>query len=140
MPTMPGKEYKRRKNTGSKKSQKTVSGNLRTLRPRLPVTNYVNPDSEDEDLEECSEGIKLGHLCTSADPSRVGAGGETIILRPEEIRKVITIQQSLVDQSVWLTTDQAGFPLTTDKEELVNSKDTQLWESPQCGISTRFNL
>jgi hypothetical protein len=86
----------------------------------------VNPDSEDEDLEECSEGIKLVHFCTSADPSRVGTGGETIILRPEEIRKVITIQQSLVDQSVWLKKDQAGFPLTTDKEELVNSKDTQL--------------
>ncbi len=95
------------------------------MRPRLPDRKkHVDFDSEDAELEEKSEEIQQVHLCTSADRRRVGAGGEeTIVLSPEELCKVIILQLSLKDQSV---TAQAGFPLTTDKEELVNSKDVQL--------------
>jgi hypothetical protein len=50
----------------------------------------------------------------------------TIILNPRELRKAITFQQSTDDQAVWLTTAQAGFPLTRDEEELINSKDAQM--------------
>jgi hypothetical protein len=60
----------------------------------------------------------------------------TIILNPRELRKAITFQQSTDDQAVWLTTAQAGFPLTRDEEELINSKDAQMGR-PQHDISTR---
>ena len=96
------------------------------MRPRLD-RNYTVPDSDDEDMEVDPEEIQQGHLCTSADPRRIGTGGgETIILSPEELRKAITLQQSIDDQSIWLRRAQAGFPLTMDKEKLVNSKDAQM--------------
>ena len=94
---------------------------------RLQDRDYVIPDSDDEDMEENPEEIQQGHLCTSGDPRRIGTGrGETIILNTEELRKSITFQQSIDDKSVWLTTAQAGFLLTMDKEELVNSKDAEM--------------
>jgi hypothetical protein len=48
----------------------TVAGD-RTLRPRQD-RNYAVPDSDDENMEEDPEGIQQGHLCTSADPRRIG--------------------------------------------------------------------
>jgi hypothetical protein len=48
--------------------------------------------------------------------------GETI----SELHKAITSQQAADDQTVWMTTAQAGLPLTRDEEELINSKDTQM--------------
>ena len=94
------KKNRKRKSTGSRKSREknqteehTVTGNLglRILRPRLQDRDYVIPDSEDEDMEQNSEEIQQDYLCTSVDPTRIGTGeGETIILRPKELHKVIT--------------------------------------------------
>ena len=99
-------------------------------------------------MEENSEEIHQRHLYTSADPRQIGTyGRETIILIPEELCKTKTIQQSIDNQSVRLTTDQAGFPLTMDKEELVNNKDEQMGRPtthihpeiyPSGGISPRW--
>ena len=98
---------------------------LTTLQPFLSDSGLRS--LRKQRLEKSSEEIQQGHLCTSADPRRIGAGGgETIILSPEELRKAITFQQSIDDQSIWLTTAQAGIPLTMDKEERVNSKDAQM--------------
>ena len=55
---------RKRKNTGSRKSQEkkqteehTTVGNLRTLRPRQDH-NYLIPDSDDEDMKENPEEIQ----------------------------------------------------------------------------------
>ena len=78
-PKMPGKVQKEKKHRIQEKSGKEPErthgrGNPQILRPRLPVINYVIPDSVNEDLEENSEVTQLGHLCTSEDPTWVGQG------------------------------------------------------------------
>ena len=56
--------------------------------------------------------MQQGHLCVSTDPRRVGGpGGEPTIINIEELRALLITQQSLEDQTVWLTTAQAGFPV-----------------------------
>ena len=71
--------------------------------------------------------MQQGYLCTSADPRRIGpGGGETIILNSSELRKAITLQQTTDDQTLWMPTAQAGFPLTRDEEEVTNGKDAQM--------------
>ena len=85
-------------------------------------------------MTEDSEEIQQDYLCTSADPRRIGAGdGETIILNSSELRKDITLQQTADDQTLWMTTSQAGFPLTRDEEEVTNGKDAQMGR-----IKTRY--
>ena len=83
-PKCPAKISKR-KNSGSKntqdKSQIVHSGptNDRTLRSKLDH-NYVEPDSDDANMEEDSEEnsdedsdeIRQGYLHTSTDPRRIG--------------------------------------------------------------------
>jgi hypothetical protein len=100
------------------------------LRPKLDH-NYAEPDSDnvnlEEDSEEDSDEMQQGYLCTSADPRRIGEGGDqTIILNPRELRKVITPQQNAKDQTIWMTTAQTGFPLERDEDEDTNRKDTQM--------------
>ena len=94
-PRCPAKISKR-KNSDSKKTQVKIQivcsgpANDRTLSPRLDH-NYPEPDSDDANMEEDSEEMQQGYLCTSTDPRRIGAGGgETIILNSSELRKVIT--------------------------------------------------
>jgi hypothetical protein len=63
----------------------------------------------------------------STDPRRAGGGGgETVILNPRELRKVITLQQTTKDQTIWMTTSQPGFPLERDVDEVTNIKDAQI--------------
>ena len=93
--------------------------------------NYAEQDSDDanmeEYLEEDSDEMQQGYLCTSSDPRRVGPGdGETIILNSRELRKSITLQQTVKDQTIWMTTAQTGFPLEREEDEVTNSKDTQM--------------
>ena len=101
----------KRKNPDSKKtqgkSQIVRSGpvNDRTLRPRLD-RNDTEPDSDDANMTEDSEEMQQGYLCTSADPRRIGEGDG--------------------DQTLWMTTAQAGFPITRDEEEVTNGKDAQM--------------
>ncbi len=66
----------------------------------------------------------LGHLCVSADPRRVGGpGGEPTIINLQELRTLLLTQQSLEDQTVWLTTAQVGFPVTEDSQEVQVDRD-----------------
>ena len=81
----------------------------------------------EEDSEEDSGEMKQVYLCTSVDPRRVGeGGGETVILNSREVSKVITLQQTTKDQTIWMTTTQTGFPLERDEEEITNNEDTQM--------------
>jgi hypothetical protein len=65
-----------------------------------------------------------GHLCVSADPRRVGGpGGEPTIINLQELRTLLLTQQSLEDQTVWLTTAQADFPVTEDSQEVQADRD-----------------
>ena len=66
----------------------------------------------------------LGYLCVSAYPRRVGGpGGEPTIINLQELRTLLLTQQSLEDQTVWLTTAQAGFPVTEDSQEVQADRD-----------------
>ena len=98
--------------------------------------NYAEPESNDAEMEEDSdemnkeensEVMQQGYLCTSADPRRIGEeGGEPFIITPNELRDIIVLQQTTDDQTIWMTTAQAGFPLTRNEDEVTNSKDAQM--------------
>ena len=71
--------------------------------------------------------MQQDHLCVSTDPRRVGGPvGEPTIITTEELRTLLITQQSLEDQTVWLTTSQAGYSVTTDATELQNDRDRLL--------------
>jgi hypothetical protein len=55
-----------------------------------------------------------------------GPGGEPTIINIEELRALLITQQSLEDQTVWLTTVQDGFPVTVDGTEFQNDRDRLL--------------
>jgi hypothetical protein len=85
----------------------------------------------DEDSEEASDNdsddIQIGYLCISADPRRVGVGGgEPMILKPKELRQALTLQQTMEDQTIWMTSAQTGFPLEGEEDEVTNNTDTQM--------------
>ena len=78
----------------------------------------------DDDLDQ---GMQQGHLFVSTDPRRVaGPDGEPSIINIEELRALLLTQQSLEDQTVWMTTAQAGFPVTTDTTKFQNDRDRHL--------------
>ena len=78
----------------------------------------------DDDLDQ---EMQQGHLCVSTDPRKVGGpGGEPTIITTEELRALLITQQSLEDQTVWLTTAQAGYSVTADATELQNDRDRLL--------------
>ncbi len=84
----------------------------------------------DEDSEEASDNdsgdMQIGYLCISTDPRRVGVGGgEPMILKPKELRQVLTLQQTTEDQTIWMTSAQTGFPLEREEDEVTNSTDAQ---------------
>ena len=47
-----------------------------------------------------------------------GPGGEPTIINLKELRTLMRTQQTLEDQTVWLTTAQAGFPVAADAQEV----------------------
>ena len=55
-----------------------------------------------------------------------GPGGEPTIINLKELRTLLHTQQSLEDQTVWLTTAQAGFPVTADTQEVQTDRDRLL--------------
>ncbi len=99
---------------------------LRLSTQVLPENLYCGLDEDicmdtDDDLDQ---EMQQGHLCVSTDPRRVGGpGGEPTIINIEELRALLSTQQSLGDRTVWLTTDQSGFPVTTDATEFQNDRD-----------------
>ena len=103
-----------------------VRRSLRLSTQVLPENIYCELDEDvcmdaDDDLDQ---EIQQGYLCVSTDPRRVGGpGGEPTIINIEELRALMSTQQSLGDRTVWLTTDQSGFPVTTDATEFQNDRD-----------------
>ena len=55
-----------------------------------------------------------------------GPGGEPTIISLEELQALLITQQSLEDQTAWLTTAQAGFPVIADTTEFQNVRDRLL--------------
>ena len=84
--------------------------------------------NDDGDLDDgLGQDFQQGYLCASADPRRVGGpGGEPTIIHIEELRTLLRTQQTLDDQTVWLTTTQAGFPVMADAQEIQTDKDKLL--------------
>jgi hypothetical protein len=85
----------------------------------------------DEDSEEASDNdsgdMQVGYLCISADPRRVGVGGgEPMILNPKDLRRALTPQQTMDDQTIWMTSAQTGFPLEREADEVTNCTDAQM--------------
>jgi hypothetical protein len=64
----------------------------------------------------------------SADPRKSGQteGGENFIITAEELRLILKAQCEEEDQTVWMTTAQAGFPTTAAEGELDNDLDRRL--------------
>jgi hypothetical protein len=55
-----------------------------------------------------------------------GPGGEPTIINLQEFLTLLLTQQSLEDQTLWLTTAQAGFPVTADAQEVQADRDRLL--------------
>ena len=111
------------------KSKKRIEGKgiqpeaQRVLRSRNSQARYNFSDDEEGAEEEIQ-----GYLCVSADPRRSGQteGGENFIITAEELRQILKAQCKEEDQTVWMTTAQAGFPTTAAEDELDNDRDRQL--------------
>jgi hypothetical protein len=98
----------------------------REQRTRSQQVRYKFSDDE-SGLHDADDEIQ-GYLCVSADPRRSGTaeGGENFIITPKELRLSLQVQRKAKDQSVWMTTAQAGFPTTAAEGELDNDLDRQL--------------
>jgi len=119
------------KRAAGKEKQPTTKGtqsqvvNQRELRTRSQQVRYNFSDDE-EGLHDADDEIQ-GYLCVSADPRRSGSaeGGENFIITAKEIRMSLQAQCYTEDQTVWMTTAQAGFPTTAVEGELDNDLDRQ---------------
>jgi hypothetical protein len=113
----------------TKKGKKRIEGKgiqpvaQRVLRTRNQQARYNFSDDEEEVKEEIQ-----GYLCVSVDPRKSGQteGGENFIITAEELRLILKAQCEEEDQTVWMTTAQAGFPTTAAEGELDNDLDRQL--------------
>ncbi len=94
-----------------------IVGARRSLRLNTQVLAENVYRELDEDVymdtdDDLDQEMQQGHLCVLTDPRRVGGpDGEPTIINIEELRSLMITQQSLEDQTVWLTTAQAGFQL-----------------------------
>ena len=113
----------------TKKGKKRTEGKgkqpetQRALCTRNQRARYTFSDDEEGVKEEIQ-----GYLCVSADPRRSGQteGGENFIITTEELRRILKAQCKEENQTVWMTTAQAGFPTTAAEGELDNDLDRQL--------------
>ena len=84
----------------------------------------LNEDVDMDSDDDLGQDFQQGYLCVSADPRRVGGpGGEPTIINLKELRTLLCTQQTLEDQTVWLTTAQAGFPVAADAQEVQTDRD-----------------
>ena len=108
----PPHEHSTRKKQGGNKQVTTdkIVGVRRSLRLSTQVLSENVYCELDEDVCMDSDGdldqeMQQVHICVSTDPRRVGGpGGEPTIINIEELRALLITQQSLEDQTVWLTT------------------------------------
>ena len=84
----------------------------------------LNEDVDMDSDDDLGQDFQQGYLCVSADPRRVGGlGGEPTIINLKELRTLLRTHQTLEDQTVWLTTAQAGFPVAADAQEVQTDRD-----------------
>ena len=87
----------------------------------------LNEDVDMDPDDDLEQDFQQGFLCVSADPRRVGGpGGEPTIITLKELRTLLCTQQTREDQTVWLTTAQAGFPVAADAQEIQTDRDRLL--------------
>ncbi len=114
-----------------KEKQPTTKGtqsqvvHQREIHTRSQQVRYNFSDDE-EGLHDTDDEIQ-GYLCVSVDPRRSGSaeGGENFIITSKELRMSLQAQCEVEDQTVWMTTVQAGFPTTASEGELDNELDRQ---------------
>jgi hypothetical protein len=120
---------------------------LPKLRKLLDSNGHIRSDQQKEDVLEAirlfyfvyvkmprakksvgNDDSEGDELCVSADPRRSGQteGVENFIITAEELRRILKAQCEEEDQTVWMTTAQAGFPTTAAEGELDNDLDRQL--------------
>jgi len=86
-----------------------------------------------------TKGKRLdGIVFTNTNPRYAGIlddpqGGDTTMLM-EQVRKVMTVNQEMEDESswIWLTSEQMGFPL---QSEFANENHGEAGSSKQCNAS-----
>ena len=108
---------------------------LRLINRTLTVIVYceLNEDVDMDSDNDLEQDFQQGYLCVSADTRRVGGpGGEPTIINLKEVRTLLRTQQTLEDQTVWLTTAQAGFPVETDTQEVQTDRDRFLGNPVAC--------
>ncbi len=123
----------------TKKGKKRIEGKgiqpvaQRVLRTRNQQARYTFSDDEEGVKEEIQ-----GYLCVSPDPRRSGqtGGAENFIITAEELRLILKSQCKEEDQTVWMTTAQAGFPRLLPKESLTTTL-TASWGNLQPDVSIR---
>ncbi len=136
-PECPAKIKKGKNSCSTKNQGKNQKGHPEHVinRPQRSENRpiYTEPPdaSMEEDSEEASDNdsgdMQIGYLCITADPRRVGVGGgEPMILNPKELRQTLTLQQTMEDQTIWMTSVQTGFPLQREKDEVTNNTDIQM--------------
>ncbi len=96
----------------------------REQRTRSQQVRYNFSDDE-EGLHDADDEIQ-GYLCVSADPRRSGSaeGGENFIITTEELRISLHVQCKTEDQTVLMTTTQAGHVSSRRLPPKVNSTTT----------------
>ena len=106
--------------TSERRRSLRLSNRALTAGVYCELNEDVDMDSDD-DLEQ---DFQQGYLCVSEDPRRVGGpGGEPTIINLKELRTLLRKQQTREDQTVWLTTTQAGFPVVADAQEIQTDRD-----------------
>ena len=132
---------RRKQNEGTLLANDEISEMRRSIRPntRTLVDNVYCELNEDVDMDsddDLGQDFQQGYLCVSADPRRVGGpGGEPTIINLKELRTLLRTQQTLEDQTVWLTTAQAGFPVAPDPKPLMTNHPPRVTDS-----NTRISL
>ena len=91
---------------------------------------YADQDEEDSSithlfpvypLPTLSPHIQKGIALRTTDPRFPNDGD--IILTPREFRLLLTHQQHMPNQKVWVTSAESGLPLEEEREEIHNELD-----------------
>ena len=105
----PTTSTRRRQHGGKPPTKDAISERRQSLRLRNRVLegNVYCELNDDEDFDSddgLGQDFQQGYLCASADTRRVGGpGGEATIIHLKELRTLLRTQQTLDDQTVWLT-------------------------------------
>ena len=95
--------------------------------PRVDYCERGSSESDEAPLEEFA--AQQGLLLSTADPRYVGRGddvnGGDVIFDCEEIRSLLRSEATIAKEAttLWLTTQEMGWALTADGEEIHTARD-----------------